>query len=96
MRKQLNLCTQEIINLCRRARVKNDLKLVFHTEYQCIVWNLYELIDMYSRSIVEVVHQLKSHGLLIEFIELEFHPGFIATSRSNNYIKLSNLKKVHL
>jgi len=59
---------KEIVNICHIAKVKDKLKIVIHTEYQCMIWNYIELIDCYSKTIIDFVKLLDKMGFGIEFL----------------------------
>lgn len=94
LRDKSRILANKVANLCKIAEVKNNsVKLVFHTEYQCMIWNWHDLLRIYSESIIIFINSLKSRNVRVDLVELEFHPGFAYTRNNNNEIELSNSRQ---
>lgn len=96
LRDRVSMRVEEIRKLCLGAGLcrSEGLRLIFHTEYQCMIWNWNELLEVYPRAIINCVKTLQKYGIKVELVELEYHPGFIATSREGDTFTLSN-SQVH-
>ncbi|GEM_PF-4828573 len=72
---------------------REAISIVIHTEYQCMIWNWNELIDVYVEQIVNYIQRLRRYGVGIQTLEIEFHPGFIKCGKFFETIKLSELER---
>ncbi len=67
--------SEEVRKFCSEANVRDGIAILFHTEYQCMIWNWNELIDIYADAIVRCVKRISS-SIKVELDRVRISPRF--------------------